>query len=337
LGINKIHHLLFFNRYLKIKGLLFVTLVLSFNKTHSQNLIQNGSFENYTNIDCTYGGFWNATMPYPYPDVLDNWHAYQSPDYFNSVCSSAGWYSLPNNVFGNSNAKSGNAYVGIANIPVTGGTSEYIYQQLSSPLQIGKIYCLSFFISKADRKEYALKNIGAYFSSSLPIPTSNLYLPNIPQVINQNGFVTDTTSWTEIQGCFTANGGEQYITIGAFDSNGNIDTLYTGTNNPIPFDPAYSYYFIDEVTLYDQTTVGLNDLSKNLIEIYPNPATSILNINDKHGQYKNATVSIIDYFGQTVYLKSFSTQIDLFNYSPGIYFLNIQNNSTKKSIKFIKQ
>lgn len=68
-----------------------------------------------------------------------------------------------------------------------------------------------------------------------------------------NQAFSDTTQWTQIQGCFTANGGEQYITIGNFNYNVNTDTLYVGTNNPDPnyTNPLYdySYYYIDDVSL----------------------------------------------------------------------------------------
>jgi hypothetical protein len=162
-------------------------------------------------------------------------------------------YEVPANIFGYSVAHSGNAYVGIS--VYQGNNSEYkeyFYQQLLSPLQAGKIYCLSFYVSKSDRKEYAIKNIGAYFCNVLPSMVGNMYINAIPQVVHTNGVISDTTQWTQIQGCFTANGGEQYILLGNFNSNANTDTLYTGTNNPIPFDPQYSYYFFDDITLIDQ-------------------------------------------------------------------------------------
>jgi hypothetical protein len=83
---------------------------------------------------------------------------------------------------------------------------------------------------------------------------------------------------TQIQGCFAAIGGEQYVIIGNFNSNANTDTIYTGTNNPIPSDPQYAYYYIDDVTLIDQSTVGLDELSNgNSMTVYPNPANEKIN------------------------------------------------------------
>jgi hypothetical protein len=101
--------LLSLSRYLITSKQKIVCLLLFNNFLFSQNLIQNGSFENYTNIDCTYGGFDNGNSPYNH--VMDNWYGYNSPDYFNTICN-LGWFNVPNNIFGYSFAKLNNAYVG---------------------------------------------------------------------------------------------------------------------------------------------------------------------------------------------------------------------------------
>jgi hypothetical protein len=321
----------------KLKYILILLLDFGYYNSNSQNLIANGSFENYTNIDCTYGGLDNANSPYNH--VLDNWYGYNTPDYFNFVCSSSGWFNVPYNVFGNAYAKTNNAYVGISVFQANNlEYKEYIYQQLLSPLQSGKLYCLSFFVSKADRKEYAIKNIGAYICNTLPIMVSNMCINTIPQVVNTNAFVSDTTQWTEIQGCFTANGGEQYIIIGNFNSNLNTDTLYTGTNNPISGDPQYSYYYIDDITLIDQATVGINEFNKtNSFVIYPNPTNSILNIRGKNQQLQNTTIEIRNTLGQIVYFDVYAAQIDISYLPSGIYFITLNTKETKRTIKFVKE
>ena len=326
------------SKYLKMTASLIFVQFFLFKKIYSQNLISNSSFEYYTNpIDCSAGGFDNYYYS-PAPHVLDNWYGYQSPDYFNSVCT-VGWYNVPHTVFGDSYAKLNNAYVGISVFQANNlEYKEYIYQQLQSPLLFGQTYCLSFFVSKADRKEYAIKNIGALLCNSLPAMVNNMYINAIPQVVNTNSFITDTTQWTQIQGCFMANGGEQYIVIGNFNSNINTDTLYTGTNNPIPNDPPYAYYFIDDITLYNQATVGSRESGKeNGIEIHPNPANSILNIFDKQNQFKNSIIEITDYLGQTVYVNSFSNYIDISLFESGLYFLTLNDNLSEIKVKFIKQ
>lgn len=137
-----------------------------------------------------------------------DWSQYDSPDFFISACTHT-YSGVPINFFGENYAKNGNNYIGIVSYLKGGNLKEYIYQKLTTPLQSGKIYCLSFYASKSDRVPYAIKNIGAYFSLSIPTVSNGHEINATPQVVNTGGFISDTIQWTQIQGCFTANGGEQ--------------------------------------------------------------------------------------------------------------------------------
>lgn len=180
--------------------------------------------------------------------------------------------------------------------------------------------------------------MGAYFSNSLPTMVSGYYINATPQVLNQPGFITDTISWTKIEGCFIAQGGEQYVTIGNFNTNANTDTLriqsadpLTGAGNDV------AYYYIDDITLIDQSTVGINELDKgNSFDIYPNPTNSILNIKSNNQQLQNATIEIKNTLGQVIYFDVYAHQINISNLPSGIYFLTINNKEDKRTIKFIK-
>lgn len=323
---------------------IFISLTV-FN-CKSQNLIANGSFENYTNTLNCYGGFdnYNATPIY---HVLDNWYGFQSPDYFNAICPHSlipgqYGYEVPANLIGYSQPKQGNAYTGIVVFNL-GGYREYIYQHLSSPLIAGKSYCLSFFVTRTDRCQYAINRIGAYFSSNIPATVTNSFNINvIPQVMSQSGYISDTTQWTLIQDCFTALGGEQYITIGNFDANANIDTLFVGTNNPDPNYPGsgynYSYYFIDDISLFDQTTVGIKSIeSNNSFEIYPNPNTGLLKFSDLQYCKGDYNVKILDLFGKEIINQVLKEELDISSFDKGVYTLLLYKNKqlvvTKKVIK----
>jgi hypothetical protein len=319
-----------------MKRIVFIIYILFYfiSKQQAQNLIRNGSFENTANVDC-YGGFYNGITPNAH--VLDYWYQFNSPDYFNSLCG-AGGYSVPKGYFGYSTAKNGNAYVGVSLYQgVNSEYKEYFYQQLQSPLVAGDIYCLNFFITRADRKEYAVKQIGAYFSNTLPTLVSFSYINAIPQVENQGNIITDTTQWIQMQGCFTAQGGEQYVTFGNFHDNAHTDTLNAGTNDPIVGDPKYSYYYIDDITLINQSTVGVYELDEaNSFEIYPNPTNSILNIKSNNQQLQNATIEIKNTLGQIVYFDVYAHQINISDLPSGIYFITLNNKETKRTIKFVK-
>jgi hypothetical protein len=322
-----------------MKRLVILSFILFYfvAKPQAQNLIQNGSFENYTNIDCTYGGFTNNFPPNNH--VVDYWYGLSSPDYFNTVCpSSTSVYNPFANIFGNISPHGGNAYSGFLTYLKGGEIKEYIYQHLSQPLQAGEIYCLNFFVSRVDKAHYSVANIGAYFSNTIPTLYNGYYVNKTPQIINQNGFVTDTISWSQIQGCFTATGGEQYITIGKFNTTGS-DTLNSGTNNPIPFNPDMSYYYIDDITLIDQSTVGISELDTgNSFEIYPNPNNGVMQLN--YNITKVAELLITDITGRVVNSYSLdetkkSIAVNEQSLHAGIYFYTIkQSNRILKQDKF---
>lgn len=94
-------------------------------------------------MNCTYGGFDDYSV-FPASHTVDNWYTLNSSDYFNGTCPNSTFYNPKQNVFGNQNAKNGIAYPGFLLYGVSYETKEYIYQQLTSPLQAGKNYCLSF-------------------------------------------------------------------------------------------------------------------------------------------------------------------------------------------------
>lgn len=300
----------------------------------SQNLILNGSFENYSNIDCVYGGFDNYTMTST-PHIVDNWYTLNSSDYFNSACTNT-YTGVPSNLFGNNFAKQGNAYVGGIGFCGNYETKEYVYQHLSVPLQAGNVYCLNFYVSRASGITYAIKDFGAYFSVS--IPTTNSYINATPQVLNQSGFITDTTSWTQIQGCFTATGGEQYITLGNFNSNANTDTLFVGSLNQTPFTYRYAYYYVDDVSLINQATVGVNNINNTSdFEIYPNPNSGLLKFSNLKQSYGDYNVRILDLFGKEIINEVLKEELDISYFDKGVYTLLLYKNKqlvvTKKLMK----
>ncbi len=202
-----------------------------------------------------------------------------------------------------------------------------MYQQLSVPLVSGKIYKLSFYVTLADASNGAIKNIGAYFCSTLPSLTGFSYINVVPQIVNQNGFLTDTLNWVEIQGLFQAVGGEQYVIFGNFNSNANTDTIKVNTNstNTTAY-PRLAYYYIDDITLIDQSTVGFNELSNGAsIEVYPNPANEVINFKFSDANSKRK-IELYNAIGELVLSEDASTQnlsLKTHHLQSGVYFYYI--------------
>lgn len=86
--------------------------------------------------------------------------------------------------------------------------------------------------------------------------------------------------------------------------------------------------------------LGINDVSKTKIAVFPNPSSGIFNI-QSHQSIENVTISIADMNGRIVYQSKSENlngkQLDLNNLQTGIYILSIKNNTFSHSQKLIKQ
>jgi hypothetical protein len=83
------------------------------------------------------------------------------------------------------------------------------------------------------------------------------------------------------------------------------------------------------------TILGLGDNALEAVGIYPNPATSVLNID--HAE--NASIEVYNMLGQTLYRKtniSLNEQVNVSNLTEGTYFVKITNGNAVKTAKFIK-
>ena len=85
---------------------------------------------------------------------------------------------------------------------------------------------------------------------------------------------------------------------------------------------------------------GQNNPSKDIIAVYPNPVTNVLNILLTNKNYKTATVSLVDITGRVVITqsKAFDNQPFMFNTENcgnGIYTLNVAIDGTQSMHKIV--
>lgn len=217
---------------------IFIFCAFTFFKVKAQNIILNPSFEILTT--CPSNGAFNIKYATPWfspvaPDV----------DIFNT-CIGVPNGAVPSNIFGYQNPKTGNGYAGFyAKVLVNG--RKYLSQKLTRPL-VNKKYCLLFYVNLCDSSNIGISKIGAYFSKDSTKETEFINFNYAPQVINDTtNFITDKINWVPISGKFTAEGGEQFITIGNFNNGANTPTKFAPGGTQLI---SHAYYYIDDVSLY---------------------------------------------------------------------------------------
>lgn len=304
-----------------MKKFIFILLVTSIN---AQNLVQNPSFETYSNCPSGLEQINRAT----HWDRPANTSG--TPDYFNT-CATLNQVVVPSNAFGNQQPYEGNAYAGIATIIIWGNPDyrEYIQTELSSAMIAGQTYYLSFYVSLADATRLASNNMGAVFSVT-PINGNGNYLPLniIPHIVNQT-IIIDTTAWTQISGTYVASGNEKYLTIGNFFTNSQTQTQISNPNAGF----GQAYYYIDNVSV--TTTLGLENFYKEEIKIIPNPVTDVFSI---IGHETFREVVLYSQFGVIKHFNPTEIVFDIQELPSGIYYLEITYESNKHVLsKIIKK
>jgi gliding motility-associated-like protein len=281
-------------------GIIGFLLALTLPVAHlqAQNLVPNPDFESYT--ICPIGYHTPGQNP-PYPGAPWESTTWGSSDYCHS-CSNPSDVGIPLNNEGWQYAHSGEAYAGLI-LKTTSVTDyrEYLTAPLIAPLLGGKYYKVSFYVSLADTR-CGLRQIGAYMSEERPPYVWGEFAPldeYTPQVESNGGFLNDTMNWMLVEGCFRAEGGEAFITLGNFHDNANT-----------PLDPACSnsivaYYYLDDVYLGEVEPGGIDvDLGNDVTECY----SAIL----------NAGINGVDYYWSTG-----STDASIEVEASGMYYLTV--------------
>ncbi|MFH0896245.1 MAG: gliding motility-associated C-terminal domain-containing protein [Bacteroidota bacterium] len=224
-----------------MKKILIIVFVFSLRSGYAQvNLISNYSFEIHDTCPNAYSQL-NYAIDWYKINNLNSCELYDS-------CSDNLNISVPENIMGFQNAKTGCAYAGIYTYIDGYVWREFIINNLKEPLISNKEYCFSFHINLANKNKYSNNSIGAYFSDTL-IHVDNAHadgynLGITPDLENTSILLNDSVNWIKLEWEYIAKGGEQYVMIGNFrnDSTSDISVI-----NPSAF--AGAYYYIDDVSL----------------------------------------------------------------------------------------
>lgn len=322
-----------FCSFKKATCILIFSLISFCNTGHSQNLIDNWSFEDTVACPPALGFIFNSV----------GWSSYRSsPDYYNACNIQTGPtqanVSVPQNVVDFQYARTGNAYSGFLALNVNfPNAKEFLGTHLNQTLQVGQKYFVKFFVVKTTnhtpnyRTDVSISNIGVHFYTNSYGGTNQAPTDNVSQVFSAN-IISDTLNWTEIKGSFIADSNYQYVGIGNFfDINHTNyiqnDTLYT-----------QAYYFVDDIcistdSLYCEQLTGLSHINTNFaIQIFPNPARDWIEI----GGNEIKSLKFYDVSGrQKLSFDHVITplKINISELNPGVYIIQIE---TKNRIDFRK-
>jgi len=245
--------------------LLIVTLSLARNG-YGQNLVPNPDFENFNTCPVSLSGVAYSPGYSNFPTVAGWVNPLQntSPDYFNACAYPTSGAHVPDGIFGYQQPHSGAGYAGIIAYEgqYSGSTllidyREYLQCKLLQPLQAGKQYCVSFYLSPSigtigNFNYVAIDNVGVNFSALQPTGSTGYTLTLPTQVVSTTGtFFTDTSKWYKVNAMFTASGGEEWLTIGCFKNNGSIPSAQQVA--PPIANPALSqrcYMYLDDISVF---------------------------------------------------------------------------------------
>jgi len=304
---------------------LTYSLLLICGLCFGQNLVPNPSFEEY---DSCHTGFEQISS-------ANGWYGF-STEYFNS-CSPVGLFSfgVPSNDLGYQDASTGKAYGGLHTHGATKNYREYIGRRLLSPLAVGTKYFVSFKVSLVDYSDCATNNIGIIFTKAPYNKNEPPPILNYSTFYSQN-IIYDKLNWSTIAGSFLADSAYEYIALGNFFSDflTNISSSGSGCD---------AYYYLDDVCVSTDSlacgfSVGINELQKTAITLFPNPFSNQLTFSLAANE--PTTISLYDFLGQQILQQTFtnSTTINTEQMQAGIYFYELSNSKEiLKTGKVVKQ
>ena len=117
-----------------------------------------------------------------------------------------------------------------------------------------------------------------------------------------------------------------------------VDFTYTSGfipfNNALYFSASYYSAFDYQLNRVVLSTVGVDEVNKVELSIYPNPATGKLFI--KTGNTQPNTTGIYDLSGRLLFTQPFKSELDISRMANGIYIIEVTGNGETARTRFIK-
>lgn len=222
--------------------ILVCSPVFSSIKAQQINLVPNPNFSEY-DVCPPYLGQIHLAKAWDSPN-------YATTDFFHTCADSADGSGIPVNSFGAQETWSGEGYAGLRLwVPPGIGTPnqrEYLTTQLLAPLEADSLYFISFQVSLADFGTHTTDAIGLGLSdTTYGLGRVHFFEPAIRRPEGQ--LLSQRTSWVEISGTYQARGGEEYLIIGNFlrDEDMNLVESPPDTEEEV----LAAYIYIDGVNI----------------------------------------------------------------------------------------
>ncbi|MCB0815378.1 MAG: hypothetical protein KDB87_19715, partial [Flavobacteriales bacterium] len=228
--------------WLKVIAVLVMLSGVDMATCGAQNLVLNGSFEDYTNCPTSFGQ-WASVVGWTSPFT-------QSADYYNA-CASGVVCSVPLNTAGYQYPAQGDGYMGIItyDFGFGGFYREVLATELVQPLQPGVPVYITYKVSPGgfgsnvnNSATWAAKGPGLNFFMDLPTDWQSYLFPNAA-VVEMPGVLADTAAWTTVSGMYVPDSAYHWLAIANFHENEQSQAQLLDSTAQ----SDWAYAFVDEV------------------------------------------------------------------------------------------
>lgn len=282
---------------------------------HGQNLVPNGSFEEFT-TECVFG--------YSYYDLAD----WTLPD-----CGATPGLRDTCNANTQQAAHGGTSYTGIWTLRMNssggfpdGNPQQYPSIDLMQPLVGGQYYCLRLWMTMADSSNYRTGALHAFLWYGVPsVCAYNDTAWDTYAAVTFDITAVDTSGWTMLEGGFIASGSESNLTLGAFQFDEEIDSVLI--HHDFEGEGDLAVYFIDDVELW-ACEVGVGEtITSAGLKVYPNPVQDVLGFTVPEPGV--AAVEVRDALGRSVFAETLAGlplgagrhEVNVSRLAPGRYLM----------------
>ncbi len=249
-------------------------------RVFAQNLVPNGSFEEYSLCPDNQSQIERAI----------GWQACRGTcDYLNS-CGIEGVTGVPHNIWGWQTAAIGDGYAQLISFSADDGNPYYLREwigaSLAEPCVVGQTYYVSVKFSWTTSLDtllgscqFANDHMGVRFTASAYTSSDADPVPNAAQVWSSQ-VITDSVGWTTVVGSFIADSAYTFVSVGNFFDDEVTNGVMLDSSGAF----AISYYYVDDVCVSDQPNgcldphSGWNEHQRDEITVFPDPFIDRFNV-----------------------------------------------------------